>query len=313
MEAEGANVVRGVMWDRFAIDGRPRPVNPTTDLPARFPVRARFVRDVMEGTDIKGVIVKGHLASRGAHHLFEDERVASFELEISHFKWHGGALDRVRSAQRELTGADKHWADEYQRVLDHYAANGRFAWETFGGEVVGRGAHRHRPGSEFRVRSAGLTATSPGQRDAEVAAMARVLDSGELVLAGEVAAFEREWAEMCRVPSALGVGSGTDALEIGLRSLGLGYGDAVIVPAMTAFPTLLAVMRAGCEPIIADIDPATALLDPASAERCVRPNTRAVVLVHLYGRCADLPMWRDWAAERDLFLVEDVALSLIHI
>jgi dTDP-4-amino-4,6-dideoxygalactose transaminase len=111
------------------------------------------------------------------------------------------------------------------------------------------------------------------------------------------------------VRHAIGVGNGMDALEIALRALGVGAGDEVVTTAMTAFPSVLAIIRAGAEPVLADIDPATAQLDPASVERCLGPRVRAVMPVHLYGLATGLARWRELCAAHRLHLVEDCAQS----
>ncbi len=144
-------------------------------------------------------------------------------------------------------------------------------------------------------------------RQAELAAADRVLRSGWYVLGKELSAFESAWADRCAVAHAIGVGNGMDALEIGLRALGLGPGDEVITTPMTAFATTLAIMRAGAVPVFADIEPDTALLDPASVERCLTPRTKAVLLVHLYGRCADMDLWTGFCAAHKILLLEDCA------
>ncbi|MBU2640350.1 MAG: DegT/DnrJ/EryC1/StrS family aminotransferase [Gammaproteobacteria bacterium] len=144
-------------------------------------------------------------------------------------------------------------------------------------------------------------------REAMQAAAARVFESGWYVLGRELEAFEREWATVCGVDHAVGVGNGMDAIEIALRALDIGPGDEVITTPMTAFATVLAILRAGATPVLADIDPDTALLSMDSAERCLTPQTRAVVLVHLYGQVRNMPDWVDWCAQRGIALVEDCA------
>jgi hypothetical protein len=141
VEAENGNIVQGIMFDRFAIDGKPKQLDDYTDLPSLFPVKARFTRDVMGGVDIKGVLVKGHLKSCGAHHIFEGEKPYSKVLEIAHYKWTGSCLDRVMLAHEMCLAAGRGWAVQYKRILDHYQTRGRFAWETFGGEIVGINGH----------------------------------------------------------------------------------------------------------------------------------------------------------------------------
>jgi dTDP-4-amino-4,6-dideoxygalactose transaminase len=144
-------------------------------------------------------------------------------------------------------------------------------------------------------------------RRAQLAAADRVIRSGWYVLGKELAAFESGWAARCAAAHAVGVGNGMDALEIGLRALGIGPGHEVITTPMTAFATTLAIMRAGAVPVFADIDADTALLDSASVERCITPRTKAVLLVHLYGRCADMDHWTAFCAAHGLMLLEDCA------
>src|SRR5918998_2542344 len=95
------------------------------------------------------------------------------------------------------------------------------------------------------------------------AAIRRVLERSWFILGEEGAAFEAEFAAYLGVGHVVGVASGTDAIELALRALDIGPGDEVIVPAMTAAFSALAVSRAGAMPVFADVDPATATLDPA--------------------------------------------------
>jgi dTDP-4-amino-4,6-dideoxygalactose transaminase len=144
-------------------------------------------------------------------------------------------------------------------------------------------------------------------RDAMLDAAARVLDSGRYVLGGEVEAFERQWAALCGVANGVGVGNGMDAIEIAMRALDIGPGDEVVVPSMTAFATVLGVLRAGAKPVLADIEPETALLSVESVRRCLSSRTQAVILVHLYGQLRNMQAWVDLCAEHDIALVEDCA------
>jgi dTDP-4-amino-4,6-dideoxygalactose transaminase len=146
-------------------------------------------------------------------------------------------------------------------------------------------------------------------RVAELAAVDRVLRSGWYVLGNEVKSFEAAWAERCGVPHAVGVGNGMDAIEIGLRALGIGEGDEVITTPMTAFATVLAIIRAGASPVLADINPDTALLDPVSVERCISSRTRAVLLVHLYGQVREMESWHALCGRHGIALLEDCAQS----
>jgi glycosyl transferase family 2 len=135
---EGANLIRGILYDRFTIDGQPRDFGFETDLAALYPIRARFCRDVMHGAYHKGVIVKGYLNPAGAFHDWEGQKVYSRLLDISHFKWTGRILQRIKS-DLQITRTNAQWEHcsvEYRRALDHYNTYGRFAWDRFGGEVA---------------------------------------------------------------------------------------------------------------------------------------------------------------------------------
>ncbi len=141
----------------------------------------------------------------------------------------------------------------------------------------------------------------------ELEAVERVLRSGWFILGNEVNDFESSWAARCKAKHAVGVGTGMDAIEIGLRALDIGSGDEVITTPMTAFATVLAIIRAGATPVLADIDPETALLDPDSVERCISPRTRAVLLVHLYGQVRNMERWTTLCERANIYLLEDCA------
>jgi dTDP-4-amino-4,6-dideoxygalactose transaminase len=135
----------------------------------------------------------------------------------------------------------------------------------------------------------------------------RVLASGHYVLGKEVAAFEAEWAAACGSAAAVGVGNGMDAIEISLRAIGIGPGDEVVTTAMTACATVLAIVRAGAVPVLADIDPGTGLLDRDSVARCLSTRTRALLLVHLYGQMRDVQGWQAFTEQAGIVLLEDCA------
>lgn len=150
-------------------------------------------------------------------------------------------------------------------------------------------------------------AEPPELREAMLGAARRVLESGWYVLGNEVDAFEAQWAATCGVPHAVGVGNGMDAIEIALRALDVGAGDEVITTPMTAFATVLAILRAGATPVLADIEPDTALLSIESAKRCITPKTKAVLLVHLYGQVRQMDVWTAFCDKYGITLVEDCA------
>lgn len=154
-------------------------------------------------------------------------------------------------------------------------------------------------------------AIPPQLREEMIIAARRVMDSGWYILGEEVSAFESAWADLCGVAHGVGVGNGMDAIELALRSLDIGAGDEVITTSMTAFATVLAIYRAGAIPVLADIDPTTALMSVESAKRCVSSRTRAVILVHLYGQMRQIGSWTEFCAEHRLALVEDCAQAHI--
>jgi len=152
-----------------------------------------------------------------------------------------------------------------------------------------------------------FTAEPQALREAMLGAVSRGLESGGYVLGKEVEAFEGEWAQVCGTRHAVGVGNGMDAIEIALRALDIGEGDEVITTPMTAFATVLAILRAGAAPVLADIDPDTALLSIESVQRCMSSRTKAVVLVHLYGQVRHMQAWVDLCEAQGIELVEDCA------
>jgi len=142
------------------------------------------------------------------------------------------------------------------------------------------------------------------------AAVARVLDSGQVILGPEVASFEREVADYCSVGFGVGCGSGSDALSLALHWLGIGLGDEVILPPYTFFATVGAVIRNGSTPVFADIEPDTFNLDPSCVAEKITSRTRAIMAVHLYGQTADMePLWI-LAEKHDLLVIEDAAQSM---
>ena len=146
-------------------------------------------------------------------------------------------------------------------------------------------------------------------RDAMLAAAERVLASGWYILGEEVERFERSWASACGARYTVGVGNGMDAIEISLRLLGIGAGDEVITTPMTAFASVLAIIRAGATPVLADIDPETAILSIDSVRRCLSSKTRGLLLVHLYGQLSGIDEWVRLCADNGIELIEDCAQS----
>jgi dTDP-4-amino-4,6-dideoxygalactose transaminase len=136
-------------------------------------------------------------------------------------------------------------------------------------------------------------------------AIARVIARGWFILGPELEAFEREFAVAAGTTHAVGVGTGTDALAIALRALGIGPGDEVITSPLSAAYSALAIMMAGARPVFADIDPQRLTLDPRAAAAAVTPKTAAIMPVHLYGQPTDMPSLTEVARRHGLAVVED--------
>lgn len=153
-----------------------------------------------------------------------------------------------------------------------------------------------------------FNALTPAEDAADVkAAIDRVLASGWFVLGPEVEAFESEFAAASKVPHAVCVGNGTDAITLILRGLDIGRGDEVITTPLSAAFSALAIMMAGARPVFTDIDPERLTLDPRAVEAAVTSRTRAIMPVHLYGQAADMRPLEALAAKHNLALVEDAA------
>jgi dTDP-4-amino-4,6-dideoxygalactose transaminase len=144
-------------------------------------------------------------------------------------------------------------------------------------------------------------------------AIQRVLNSGWYILGPEVEAFEQEFAAYVGVGHAIGVASGTDALELSLRACDAGPGDLVFTVSHTAVATVAAIELAGATPVLVDIDPVTYTMDPNCLEATLaQPPTgipKAVIPVHLYGHPADMPTIMAIAKRHDLYVIEDCAQS----
>jgi dTDP-4-amino-4,6-dideoxygalactose transaminase len=134
-------------------------------------------------------------------------------------------------------------------------------------------------------------------------AFAAVVSRGRFVGGPALERFEERFADFCGVPHAVGANSGTDALALALRALGVGLGEEVITPANTCVATVTGIAASGATAVLADVDERTWTLDPASARAAVTERTRAIVPVHLYGQCAELAPLR----ELGLPIVEDAA------
>ena len=140
-------------------------------------------------------------------------------------------------------------------------------------------------------------------------AIHRVLHSGWYILGPEVEAFEAEFAAFLKIRHVLGVGNGTDALEIALRAVDVQAGDEVIVPSHTAVATAAAVKAIGATPVFADVDPVRKCIDPARLEELLSEKTKALIVVHIYGQPADMAPLAAFTDRHGIVLIEDCAQS----
>lgn len=137
----------------------------------------------------------------------------------------------------------------------------------------------------------------------------RVLTDASFIGGPDVAAFEAEYADFVGARYCVGVGNGTDALELALRAVGVTALDEVILPANTFVATAEAVSRIGARPVLVDVDVDTLLIDPAKVKLSVTPHTRAVVPVHLYGQVAPVEEVEAVLDGTGIAVVEDAAQS----
>ncbi len=144
-------------------------------------------------------------------------------------------------------------------------------------------------------------------RDEILPAVDQALESMNLFLGPNVQALEEEWAGLCGVNYAVGVGSGTDALILSLKALGVGDGDEVITAAWTFIATIEAIIHVGAQPVLIDIAPDTYCLEPALIEPAITARTRAIIPIHVFGHPADMDRINQIADQYDLYVVEDAA------
>ena len=145
------------------------------------------------------------------------------------------------------------------------------------------------------------------RRDEYLRICDEVFSSGRLVLGSRLAAFEQKFAGFCRVPFAVGVASGTDAIFLALKALGVGSDNEVITVANTAVPTVAAIRAAGATPVFVDVEDDTFLMDMTLLEQVISRRTRCILPVHLFGQMADMLPLQEFASRHGLSVVEDCA------
>lgn len=133
------------------------------------------------------------------------------------------------------------------------------------------------------------------------------IDKSWFILGKDVELFEKEWAQYVKVKHAMGVASGSDALTLSLKALGIGAGDEVIVPSLTFVSTAFAVSLVGAKPVLVDVDSETHLINPVLLEGAITKKTKAIIPVHLYGSVSDMDEINKVANKHKLFVIEDAA------
>jgi dTDP-4-amino-4,6-dideoxygalactose transaminase len=143
-----------------------------------------------------------------------------------------------------------------------------------------------------------------------LAAIERVVASGQFILGPEVEAFEREIADYCGCSHAVGVSSGTDALLVALMAIGVEAGDEVVTTPFSFFSTAGSIARLGAKPVFVDIEPATFNIDANRIEAAITPRTKVIIPVHLFGQTADMETVNEIAERHGLRVIEDAAQAL---
>ena len=137
-----------------------------------------------------------------------------------------------------------------------------------------------------------------------------LMKTGDLTLGVPVREFEQRFAELCGIPYAIGVGTGTDAIAMSLKVLGVGVGDEVITTPTTFIATVGAIVMTGARPVFVDSDDGF-VIDPSKIEAAITHRTKAIVPVHYTGNVADMPAILDIAHRRSLLVVEDACQSIM--
>ena len=171
-------------------------------------------------------------------------------------------------------------------------------------------AEETRTPPRMQVPAMDLAAQHAALREELVQAAREVIDSGVFILGPRVEALEKEIAKTTGTRHAIALASGTDALILALRALGIGSGDEVITSAYSFFASAGAIALVGAKPVFVDIDAATWNLDPERVAAAITPRTRAIMPVHLFGQCADMGAILALANPRGIAVVEDAAQAL---
>lgn len=147
-------------------------------------------------------------------------------------------------------------------------------------------------------------------REDFLAALEKVVDSGQFVGGPDCQQLEQTFAQLCDAKFAVGCASGSDALLLALMAIDIAPGDEVIVPSFTFFATASCVTRLGAKPVFVDVDLETYNLDPAAVENAITSRTKAIIPVHLFGQCVNMEPLMEFASRYNLHLIEDCAQSV---
>jgi len=165
-------------------------------------------------------------------------------------------------------------------------------------------------GTPVRTRDARMVFGAPVIGEAEIASVVECLRSRWIGLGPKVELLEQEFGRYKGAPYAAAVSSGTAAIHLALVALGIGAGDEVIVPAMTFCSTVHSIVHAGAQPVLVDCNRGTFNLDPNLIERKITPRTKALLVVHMCGRCCDMDPILEIARRHELRVIEDCAHAI---
>ena len=165
-------------------------------------------------------------------------------------------------------------------------------------------------GDPIRARDRRLIFGAPVIGEAEIASVTECLRSNWIGLGGRVERFEQEFARYKGAPYAVGVSSGTAAIHLALLALGIGAGDEVIAPAMTFCSTIHSIVHTGATPVLVDCSRSTFNIDPAQIEKRITSRTKAILVVHMCGRCCEMDPILDIARRHGLRVIEDCAHAI---
>jgi dTDP-4-amino-4,6-dideoxygalactose transaminase len=165
-------------------------------------------------------------------------------------------------------------------------------------------------GEPIRARDRRLIFGAPVIGEAEIASVTECLRSNWIGLGGRVERFEQEFARYKGAPYAVGVSSGTAAIHLALLALGIGPGDEVIAPAMTFCSTIHSIVHTGAKPVLVDCSRSTFNIDPAQIEQRITPRSKAILVVHMCGRCCEMDSILDLARRHGLRIIEDCAHAI---